>query len=109
MTIRIAEETREKIRADYRTGQYTYATLGKKYGISGTSVGRILNPDYEDREREKNRIRQRSYSHPRPAYSVNLRFSDKEQTMIDHIKSVYNIQQYIKNLIAADMKKRKKP
>ena len=103
--MRIKEEIRKKIIEDYSTGQYSYASLAAKYGVSGTSIGRIVNPEYEEREREKSRIRQRSYEQPKPKYMVNLRFSEKDQALIDKIKSVDNIQTYVKNLIREDIKK----
>ena len=102
--MRINDEIREAIQKDYETGKYSYASLGAKYGISSTSIGRIVNPDYQEREREKNKIRQRSYNQPKPAYTANIRFYDKDQALIQKVKSVENIQQYIKDLIEADIK-----
>lgn len=102
---RISDEVKDLIRRDYATGKYSYAALSAKYGVAGTSIGRIVNPDYQEREREKNRIRQRTYEQPKPAYTMNVRFYHGEDTLIDKIKSVDNIQQYIKNLIANDIEK----
>ena len=105
--MRINDEIRAKIREDYATGKYSYASLGAKYGVSSTSIGRIVNPEYQEREREASRIRQRTYEQPKAAYAFSLRFSETEQALIDKLKSVYNKQQYIKDLITADIKKEK--
>ena len=105
MSVKIKDEIRQKIIEDYKTGQYSYASLGAKYGISGTSVGRIVNPVYQERERERSKIRQRSYEQPKPKYMVNLRFYEKDHKLIDKIKSVDNIQTYVKNLIRKDIDK----
>ena len=103
--MRIKDETRKEIIADYKTGMYSYAALAAKYNISSTSVGRIVNPEYEEREREKSKIRQRNYEQPKPNYTVNLRFYDKDQDVIEKVKSVDNIQTYIKGLIRKDIGK----
>ena len=103
--MRINDDIRAKIREDYATGKYSYASLGAKYGVSGTSIGRIVNPEYQKREREATRIRQRTYEQPKAAYTFSLRFYEKDQDLIEKLKSVYNMQQYIKDLIATDIKK----
>lgn len=105
--MRIKDEIRKQIIKDYKTGDYSYASLGAKYGISGTSVGRIVNPDYQEREREKNKLRQRNYEQPKAKYSINLRFSEQDQELIDKVKSVDNKQTYIKDLIREDLAKEK--
>ena len=99
------DEIRNQIIADYKTGNYSYASLSAKYGISRTTIGRIVNTDYAEREREKNRIRQRSYIQPKPNYVFNLRFYNNDQELLDKVKSVDNIQQYIKGLIREDIEK----
>lgn len=103
--MRINSEMRKKIIEDYKTGKYTYASLEAKYGISRTSIGRILNPEYYEREKEKNKIRQRAYDAPPAQYTVNLRFYAQEQALIDKVKASNNKQQYIKGLIKADIDK----
>lgn len=105
--MRISDEIREQIRKDYATGKYTYRALAAKYGISYTSIGRILIPEYEEREREKNRIRQRerTYDQPKAIYKMNVSFYAQDQPLVDKVKSVYNIQEYIKGLISSDIKK----
>ena len=103
--MRINDKIREQIKKDYATGKYSHASLGAKYGVSRTSIARILNPDYREKERVASRIRQRNYEQTPPTYSVNLRFYDKDQELIDKLKSVGNIHQYIRDLIAADIKK----
>lgn len=103
--MRIKPEIREQVIADYKTKQYSYASLGAKYGLSATSIGRIVNPDYYEREKVKNKIRGQSYKQPKPKHTVNVKFYEKDQALIDKIKSVDNKQQYIKDLIAEDMKK----
>ena len=101
--MKINSEIRKQVIQDYKSGKYSYAALAAKYGISGTSVGRIVNPEYQAREREKSKIRQRSYEQPSPSYSLNLRFYDKDQPLIDKLKSVDNKQQYIRDLIRDDL------
>lgn len=103
--MRISEDVKKQIREDYSTKKYSYAALAVKYGVSGTSIGRIVNPEYQEREREASRIRQRSYEQPKPAYSLNIRFYDKDKALIEKVKSTQNIQQYIRDLIAADIEK----
>lgn len=103
--MRIKDEIREKIIKDYETGQYSYATLAAKYGVSPTSIGRIVNPEYQERERERSKIRQRNYEQPKPKYMVNLRFYEKDQDLLDKVKSVDNIQTYVKDLIRKDISK----
>lgn len=105
--MRISDEIRNQIKKDYATGRYSYASLAAKYGVSGTSIGRIVNPDYYNRDLVKTRIRQRTYEQPKPSYAVNLRFYDKDQALIDKVKAEPNTQQYLKDLIAADIKKKK--
>lgn len=39
----IPDEIRERIRADWATGQFSFRTLGKKYGCSAQTVWRIVN------------------------------------------------------------------
>lgn len=102
--MRIRPEIRKQIIKDYKTKRYSYAALGAKYGISGTSVGRIVNPDYYEREKEKNKIRGQSYKQPRAKFTVSVKLYDKDQPLIDKLKSVDNKQQYIKDLIAEDIK-----
>lgn len=101
--MRIRPEIREQIIKDYKTKKYSYAALGAKYGISPTSVGRIVNPDYYEREKEKNKIRGQSYQQPQPKYTVNVKLYEKDQPLIDHLKQVDNKNQYIKDLISDDM------
>lgn len=103
--MRIDDITRKAIQEAYRTGDYSYADLSRMFGVSSTSIGRIVNPDYQIREREKSKIRQRTYKPSKAAYSVNLRFYETEGHLIRKLKSVYNIQQYIKDLIDRDIKK----
>lgn len=101
---RIKPEIREQIIADHKTKKYSYAALGAKYGISPTSIGRIVNVEYYEREKEKNRIRGRSYTQSRAKHTVNVKFYENDQPLIDKIKSVDNKQQYIKDLISKDIK-----
>lgn len=101
--MKIKDETKNKIRRDYKTGQHSYASLALKYGISSTSVGRIVNPEYQAREREKNKLRQKNYKQPKAKYSVNLLFYEQDQELLNKVKSVDNIQAYIKNLISEDI------
>ena len=101
--VRISKEIREQIIADYKTKQFSYAMLAAKYGTSPTSIGRIVNTEYYEREKEKNRIRGRSYKQSQPKYTVNLKLYEKDQPIIDHIKQVDNKNQYIKDLISKDM------
>lgn len=103
--MRVSDEIREQIKRDYASGFHSHRSLGDKYGVSRTTIARILNPDYVEREREANRIRMQSYEQPKPAYMVSLRFYENDQTLIDKVKSVDNMQQYIKSLIAEDIKK----
>ena len=105
--MKIKEEIRKKVIEDYKTGDYTYASLAAKYNISRTSIGRIVNPEYQEREREKSKIRQRNYEQPKPKYMVNLRFYEKDQELLDKVKSVDNIQTYVKDLIQEDINKEK--
>ena len=39
---RIPDEIRAQIRADYATGNYTYAQLAEKYGVSHMTIRRIV-------------------------------------------------------------------
>lgn len=103
--MKIKDEIRKKIVKDYKTGQYSYASLGAKYGVSSTSIGRIVNPEYQEREREKNKLRQRNYEQPKAEYSINLRFYKQDHELVEKIKSVDNKQTYIKDLIRADIDK----
>jgi len=103
--VKIKDEIRKKIIKDYKTGQYSYASLAKKYGVSGTSIGRIVNPEYQEREREKNRLRQLNYTQPKAEYSINLRFSKQDHELVEKVKSVDNKQTYIKDLIREDIAK----
>ena len=103
--MRINDQIRKQIIKDYATGKYTHASLAAKYGVSRTSVARITNPDYREKEREAQSIAQRSYVLPKPTYSLNIRFYDKDKELIDKLKSEDNVHQYIKDLIAADIKK----
>ena len=103
--VRIKPEVREQVIADYKTKKYSYAALAAKYGLSATSIGRIVNPDYYEREKIKNKIRGQSYQQPKPKYNVGVKFYESDQVLIDKIKSVDNKQQYIKDLIAEDIKK----
>lgn len=105
--MKIKDEIRNKIIEDYKTGQYSYASLGAKYGVSGTSVGRIVNPEYQEREREKNRIRKQNYIQPKAEYNINLRFYKQDHELVEKIKRVDNKQTYIKNLIREDISKEK--
>lgn len=102
---RIKPEVRKQIIADYKTKKYSYAALGAKYGISATSIGRIVNPAYYEREKEKNKIRGQSYKQPQAKFAVSVKFYEQDQVLIDKVKSVDNKQQYIKNLINDDIKK----
>lgn len=103
--MKISDEIQEKIREDYKTGQYSYAALAAKYGVSGTSVGRIIKPDYRERERARNKARKYSYNSPKPEHSMLVRFYKKDQALIKKVKSVPNVQQYVKDLIEADIEK----
>lgn len=103
--MRIKDEIRKQIIKDYKTGHYSYSALSGKYNISTTSIGRIVNPDYYEREKVKNKIRGQSYQQPKPKYNVGVKFYETDQALIDKIKSVDNKQQYIKDLIAEDIKK----
>lgn len=105
--MKIKDEIRNKIIEDYKTGQYSYASLAAKYGVSGTSVGRIVNPEFQERERAKNKIRQRNYEQPKAEYSINLRFYKQDHELVKKIKSVDNKQTYIKGLIREDIGKDK--
>lgn len=105
--MRIKDEIREQIINDYKTGQYSYAALGAKYGVSGTSIGRIVNPEYQEREREKNRLRQRNYTPEKAEYNINLRFYEQDLELVEKVKSVDNKQTYIKGLIRQDIDKEK--
>lgn len=42
---RVPDEIREQIRADYATGNFTQVQLAKKYGISQTTIWKILHED----------------------------------------------------------------
>lgn len=111
--MKIKEEIRNKIIEDYKagliagskSGRHSYASLAAKYGVSSTSIGRIVNPEYQEREREKARIRQRNYEQPKAEYNMNLRFYEQDQELIKKIKSVDNKQTYIKDLIREDINK----
>lgn len=103
--MKIKDEIRNNIISDYKTGHFSYATLAAKYGVSSTSIGRIVNPEYREREREKNNLREKNYKRPKARYNVNLRFGEQDQLLIDKIKSVDNIQTYIKELILEDISK----
>lgn len=105
--MKIKDEIRNQIIEDYKTGQYSYASLGAKYGVSGTSIGRIVNPEYQEREREKSRLRQQNYTQPKADYNINLRFYKQDQELVEKIKSVDNKQAYIKDLIRKDIDKEK--
>lgn len=104
--MKIKDEIKNKIISDYKTGHYSYAALAAKYGVSGTSVGRIVNPEYREREREKKNLREKNYIRPKAKYNVNLRFGEQDQRLIDKLKSVDNIQSYIKELILQDISKK---
>lgn len=103
--MRIDDKTRSEIREAYQSGRYSYADLAEMFGVSTTSIGRIVNPDYQERERVNSKMRQRTYTPPKTAYAVHLRFYDDDAHLISKLKSVYNIQQYIKGLIETDLKK----
>lgn len=100
---KINAQIREQIIADYKTKQYSYASLAAKYGTSPTSIGRIVNTEYYEREKEKNRIRGRSYKQSKPKFTLNVKFYEKDQPLIDKVNTVDNKQQYIKDLISKDM------
>lgn len=112
--MKIKDEIRNKIIEEYNASlaagssrRHSYASLAAKYGVSRTSVGRIVNPEYQEREREKNRLRQRNYEQPKAEYSINLRFYEQDQELVEKIKSVDNKQSYIKGLIREDIAKEK--
>lgn len=107
LSMKIKDEIRDKIIEDYKTGQYSYLSLAEKYGVSGTSIGRIVNPEYQEREREKNKLRQRNYEQPKAEYNINLRFYKQDHELVEKIKSVDNKQTYIKDLIREDIAKEK--
>lgn len=104
--MKIKDEIRSEIIKDYKTGLYSYASLAAKYGVSGTSIGRIVNPEYQEREREKNKLRQRNYEPKKAQYTINLRFYEQDQELIEKMKSVDNKQAYIKELIRKDITKK---
>lgn len=103
--MRIDDETRLKIIEAYKTGIYSYADLARMFKVSSTSIGRIVNPAYQKRERENSKIRQRRYTPQKAVYAVNLRFYDNEDHLVNKLKSAYNMQQYIKGLIEKDIEK----
>lgn len=101
--MRITPEIRQQVIDDYKTKRYSYAALGAKYGISSASVGRIVNPDYYEREKIKNKNRWSKYQTVQPKYTLTVKFSENEQDLIDKVKNESNKRQYIKDLIKKDI------
>lgn len=101
--MKLNDKDRESLVKDYESGKFSYSSLAAKYGISRTSVGRIVNPSLYEKEKEKNRDRNKGYVNPHYQKPLLIRLYKKDKDIEDHLNNVDNVQAYIKELIRKDI------
>ena len=106
---RLSEQQKNEIRERYNNscGSITYANLAEEYGVSSNTIARIMNPQYYEKERERNRLRMQDYrtnSEPTSkVYSPLHCHIEKDADIIAKLDSVENRNGYIKDLIRKDI------
>ncbi|MBQ8245801.1 MAG: hypothetical protein IJZ42_01575 [Lachnospiraceae bacterium] len=108
----LSSEQKEEIRANY-TGRYgELVELATKYGVSKSTIIRILNSDYADKEREqRKKYMSEVYDHKYPRQIIfQMRIDPiKEPDLFAKISEiekgglVSSRQQYVKDLIRKDI------
>lgn len=103
---KLTETQIAEIREKYSSAKTTHRALAEEYGVSYTTINRILNSDYADRERARNRERNKRN---KDAYNMNSKYytfcfnTEKDADVIDKLDSVENRQGYIKELVRRDI------
>lgn len=108
---RLSEEQIEEIKREYTVNRTSYQALAKCYGVSSTTIGRIVNPSYAERERQANSAR---YKAKREIYERNRKrcvglslHNVYDADIIAKLESVPSKLGYIKELIRKDINKEK--
>lgn len=107
---KLTEKQIAEIVKKYKTGAATHRVLAEEYGVSRSTINRILNPAYAANEREANRERinrNRSlYEDKIKKYRLTLHTSN-DADIIEKLEAVDNRQGYIKQLIRSDIEQSK--
>lgn len=101
---KLTAEQIEEIKEKYLSCNASIRSIAEDYGVSRTTINRILNPQYAEAEREKCRQRwqknQAGYARRHYSFSLN---TNTEADIIKKLDSVKNKQKFIKGLIRKEI------
>lgn len=97
----------EEIKERYYKGFSSIREIAADYSVSRSTINRILNPQYADREREahRERLKNNRKNYPTKRYRLELHLIN-DNDLIEKLDSVKNRQGYIKDLIRKDIQQR---
>lgn len=102
---KLTEQQIAEIKKIYQEGDKPIRVIAEMYDVSRTTINRIVNPKYQNAQREKNKLRmqqnRQSYSVKRyPGLELN---TANDADIIEKLDSTPNRQGYIKGLIRKDI------
>ena len=105
---KLSLEAQAEVREKYASGNYTIRTLALEYGVSHTTIGRIIKPENYKKEKEKNRIRMKNADYSTSTKSISFKFNtETDAPVIEKLESVPNRHDYLRQLILSDIQQEK--